>query len=71
MPNMSYCRFENTYKDLIDCFRALRDLDELTDLSDSEKSYAERLIKLCEEIFNENQDKLEDEDNYGFESSRG
>ena len=19
MPNMSYCRFENTYKDLIDC----------------------------------------------------
>jgi hypothetical protein len=71
MPNMSYCRFENTYKDLLDCFRALRDLDELTDLSDSEKSYAERLIKLCEEIFNENQDKLEDEDNYGFESSRG
>jgi hypothetical protein len=71
MPNMSYCRFENTYKDLLDCFRALRDLDELNDLSDSEKSYAERLIKLCEEIFNENQDKLEDEDNYGFESSRG
>jgi hypothetical protein len=71
MPNMSYCRFENTYKDLLDCFRALRDLDELTDLSDSEKRYAERLIKLCEEIFNENQDKLEDEDNYGFESSRG
>jgi hypothetical protein len=71
MPNMSYCRFENTYKDLLDCFRALRDLDELNDLSDSEKSYAERLINLCEEIFNENQDKLEDEDNYGFESSRG
>jgi hypothetical protein len=19
MPNMSYCRFENTYKDLVDC----------------------------------------------------
>jgi hypothetical protein len=71
MPNMSYCRFENTYKDLLDCFRALRDLDELTDLSDSEKRYAERLINLCEEIFSENQDKLEDEDNYGFESSRG
>jgi hypothetical protein len=71
MPNMSYCRFENTYKDLLDCFRALRDLDELNDLSDSEKRYAERLINLCEEIFSENQDKLEDEDNYGFESSRG
>ena len=48
MANMSYCRFENTYRDLTYCQEHLDD----TDLSDSEKRYREYLITLCYEIAN-------------------
>lgn len=42
MPNMSCCRFENTFNDLIDCLEAL----EYRDIcGSSEKEYAERLLK--------------------------
>ena len=47
MANMSYCRFENTYDDLRDCYDHLHDVE---DLSESEADYRERMIKLCEEI---------------------
>ena len=46
MSNMSYCRFENTYKDLLDCSENLMD-DEL---SQSEAKYRQKLVKLCVEI---------------------
>lgn len=42
---MSYCRFENTYDDLQDCFDHM---DE--DVSESEEAYRQHMIKLCEEI---------------------
>lgn len=45
MPNMSYCRFENTYRDLLDCQENMAD-----ELSDSEKKYREKLVTLCREI---------------------
>ena len=51
--NMSYCRFENTYKDLLDCQNALEDFvqnDENCISSDSERMYAKRLIALAKEI---------------------
>jgi hypothetical protein len=48
MSNMSYCRFENTCNDLQDCVRALSNSD-LEKLSDSEKKFAKRMIKLCKE----------------------
>ena len=48
MSNMSYCRFENTYHDLQDCYRNMDD----EDLSDSEKQYKKKLIKLCNTIIN-------------------
>jgi len=44
MTNMSYCRFENTYDDLRDCFA------NWEVRSDSEEKYQELLVKLCEEI---------------------
>lgn len=47
MSNMSYCRFENTYKDLKDCLDALNHQDEL---SESEARYRDLLIKMCVEI---------------------
>jgi uncharacterized protein with ParB-like and HNH nuclease domain len=45
MPNMSYCRFENTYPDLKDCYQAMFD-----DLEGSEFRYRARLIDLCKNI---------------------
>lgn len=40
--NMSYCRFENTAKDLRDCYENMDN-----GLSESEKKARERLIRLC------------------------
>lgn len=56
--NMSYCRFENTYGDLQDCYDALAEKD-LDELSESEKKYAKKLIKMCRDIAD---DFLDDED---------
>ena len=42
MPNMSYCRFENTYNDLIDC------LDNISDEASNERDerYRIKMIRL-------------------------
>lgn len=53
MPNMNYCKFENTYRDLMDCLDSLdnhtvEDLE--ADASQYEKPYIRMLIELCEEI---------------------
>jgi hypothetical protein len=50
MTNMSYCRFENTYRDLNDCYDALSYGDEL---SESEQDFRERLVDLCRRIAEE------------------
>lgn len=51
MANMSYCRFENTLKDLRDCQSALNEIEgDLSKLSDSERKFAERLIGVCDDI---------------------
>lgn len=46
MSNMSYCRFENTHNDLMDCYHNMDD----DDLSESESKYRAKLIELCVEI---------------------
>lgn len=46
MANMSYCRFQNTAGDLIDCTEHMDD----GDLSDDEKKARTSLIKSCVEI---------------------
>ena len=58
MSNMSYCRFENTSKDLSDCVYAIEN-GEHTDLSRYEKDGLERILSLCEEIL-EMKDEIED-----------
>jgi hypothetical protein len=51
MSNMSYCRFENTLPDLIDCAEALENIDgNLAELSKSEAKKANELIQLCVDI---------------------
>lgn len=56
MANMSYCRFENTFQDLYDCFEALEDLK----MCEREYNYAKQMRSLCEQ-FVERFDDLEDE----------
>ena len=48
--NMSYCRMENTFHDLQDCYDALSN-GEVS--STSEKQYAKKLIELCKDIVND------------------
>ena len=47
MPNMSYCRFENTAADLQDCYE---NMEETDGLSSYEVSARQRLIRLAVEI---------------------
>lgn len=51
--NMSYCRFHNTYSDLVDCENALekfmyRNSSEIS--SKEERVKARQLISLCQDI---------------------
>ena len=51
MANMSYCRYENTYHDLLDAQGALEEEAESgKKLSDSELKHRDRLIQLCKDI---------------------
>ena len=56
MSNMSYVRFENTYKDLRDCYNNMDD----PDLSDTESKYRKFIIELCISIAEEYSERLED-----------
>lgn len=61
MTNMSYCRFENTYNDLLDCSIHID-----SDLSERESRYRKLLIELCNQIIEDfefnNLGELEDDD---------
>lgn len=51
MGNMSYCRLQNTLKDLRDCAEALEEIgDNLAELSKEEARAAAALIAVCQEI---------------------
>ena len=56
---MSYCRFINTYGDLQECYDALGE-KSLDELSETEKKYAKRLIKMCRDIADDFLDEVED-----------
>jgi len=50
MSNMSYCRFENTSRDLRDCVEALEELANdvvAQPLSASERQSADWMVNLC------------------------
>ena len=51
MGNMSYCRFENTSKDLEDCIQALHDFEEkCNNLSSYEVEALQDLVEQAREI---------------------
>jgi hypothetical protein len=58
MANMSYCRFQNTYRDLTDCYDNLNDSLR----SESEKLYRARLVELCQSIVDEFNPSYQNED---------
>ena len=45
MPNMSYCRFENTVNDMQDCLNAIEDR-EVSDLSEYEVRALQHFLEL-------------------------
>ena len=50
MSNMSYCRFENTARDLEDCLDAIQN-GEISDLSSQyEVDALEQLLDLCRDV---------------------
>lgn len=71
MANMSYCRFQNTYRDLHDCTNALEELinnngvDRYGDKLSQEEAYAaKKMYDLCQEFidFYEQLKEIEEED---------
>ena len=51
MSNMSYCRFENTVRDLNDCLEALRRVASGEEfLSKEELAKAKELVQICSEF---------------------
>jgi hypothetical protein len=57
MANMSYCRFENTLRDLRDCYDNMYS----SDLSKSEFDARKRMIELCITIAIGCEDLLDEE----------
>ena len=62
MGNMSYCRMENTYHDLLDCFNngdlrhtRVEELEDCTDMSSGEIAYAKEILELAIEIIEINE----------------
>ena len=54
MANMSYCRFENTLRDMKDCYPHLEeDGDSEDTLSETESRARQEMIELCCEIAQE------------------
>lgn len=70
MPNMSYCRFENTTQDMQDCIDALSEVDgSLKDYFDSLSSEYEqhafkRFFRLCKEVAENYGDDFEEIENF-------
>ena len=62
MANMSYCRFENTTKDLNDCLDALQN-ESINTLSDTEFYSLKKMVKLAEELLDYKEEiDIEDDD---------
>ena len=68
MPNMSYCRYENTSHDMQDVVDTLFDTDVDVDLSHSELRGLDAILELAKDIV-DMEDKIENilENNYSNE----
>lgn len=57
MGNMGYCRFQNTVRDLQDCYDNLEDFD---DLSPEEERAFRRMYQLCKDFVEDAENFVED-----------
>ena len=64
MANMSYCRFENTARDMADCLHAI-EYGETNDLSSYEQDALEDFLSLAKEIVNNENEINEILESYG------
>ena len=63
MSNMSYCRFQNTLRDMYDCFEFDGcDTEEDEALSEEEASARLRMLVLCRKAAEEHEEELEAHD---------
>jgi len=62
MSNMSYCRFQNTLSDLVDCADNINDIEEM---SEEELKARKQLIRLCMEIAYEFSSEFDNEEEGG------
>lgn len=63
MGNMSYCRFENTARDLQDCVNAIN-RGEIDELNDYEVEGLRDILELCKEILDDQENIQEILNNY-------
>ena len=63
MGNMSYCRFENTARDLQDCVNAIN-RGEIDELNDYEVEGLRDILELCKEILDDQENIQEILENY-------
>ena len=63
MGNMSYCRFENTARDLQDCVNAIN-RGEIDELNDYEVEGLRDILELCKEILEDQENIQEILNNY-------
>ena len=65
---MSYCRFENTYRYLQDCYDALSEAGSIKEVEETanqyEKKYIRKPVELCKDIVDYFGDENEEEDYY-------
>ena len=52
MANMSYCRFENTYNDMVDCYNAMMEMstERYNQMREEEQFYLWEMIRLAKDI---------------------
>ncbi len=58
--NMSYCRFTNTLRDLMDCQVVMFKDSKINDLSPEEARARQQLIELCHDIAQNTEDEYEE-----------
>lgn len=62
MANMDYCKFENTYRDLVDCHSSINEK-----LSDREHKYRVMLLDICTNMIEKYDEKCQPEEDLGPE----
>lgn len=66
MANMDYCRFENTCRDLQECYDALTTAGSIQEVEKNanqyEKKYIRKLVELCRDIVADFGDEDENDD---------